>query len=62
MQPLAEMIKCCLCQNDIWVIPPDIVFTKLIREEKNSSKDMKKGSIACPFCNTNNDLYWNRHS
>ncbi len=60
MHPSPFKIKCNSCEENIWVIPPDIIYTKLIREEKSSSKDMRKGNINCPICNTNNDLYWNR--
>lgn len=40
----------CQSNTSIWVIPPDNIFTRLIRNRKESSSDMSEGSISCPFC------------
>jgi hypothetical protein len=48
-QPQPQQIR-CQCGTGIWVIPPDNIFTRLIRNRNELSSGMSEGSISCPFC------------
>lgn len=56
--PNPQQIECEHCRDKIWVIAPDDIFTKLIRNRK--SNDMRLGSIYCPMCNKNNEFCWSK--